>query len=267
MITRKTLLASGIAAVLAATGVGAATLQSSHPGTPQTVSFTQATSAAVLFDQTDNASGDGAPAQKFEPAFDVYDTEGADDFVVPTGGWTLTEVDLVTSTGAGFTGATTASINIYPDASGMPGGTATCSFPSTAATVTATTTTVALPGGCSLGAGTYWVAAQIDLEYGANGQIFWSNRTVQSNSAGLFRNPGDGFGSGCTSWDTQANCGVGGGTNPDFLFQLVGDVGGGAAPLPAYAPVPTMSQWGAGLGVAGLALLGLFGLRRRHSRG
>lgn len=266
MISRKKLLVGAVAAVLSVSAAGAATLQKSHPGAPQAISFTQVTTASVLYDQTSNASGDGAPIQNFESSFDAYDAEGADDFVVPAGGWTLTEVDLVTSTSTGFTGATTATVTIYPDAAGMPGSTPACSFPGSSATVGASTTAIPLGGGCSLGQGTYWVAVQIDLDFGTSGQIFWSNRSTQSNSAGVWRNPGDGFGLGCTSWGAQTSCGVGGGASPDFLFQLVGDVGGGTPPLPAYTPVPTMGQWGAALGVAGLGLLGLFGLRRRRSK-
>ncbi|MGA7296318.1 MAG: hypothetical protein WBW92_02245 [Rhodanobacteraceae bacterium] len=262
MNCRKTLLAAGVAtAMFAVSSAGAVTLQSSHPTTPHAVSFPNATTASVLYDQTDNASGNGAPAQNFETAYDAYDSEGADDFVVPAGGWTLTEADLVTSTSGPFTGTTTATVNIYPDAAGQPGASPVCSFPGATATVGAATTTIPLTGGCSLGAGTYWLAVQIDLDLATNGQIFWSDRSTQSNSAGVWRNPNDGFGSGCTNWDTLANCGVGG-SFPDYLFQLVGNVGGG---LPPYTPVPTIGQWGAGLGVAGLALLGLFGLRRRRA--
>jgi hypothetical protein len=43
--------------------------------------------AAVLYDQTDHASGNGAPAQEFEGAKDAYDCEGADDFVVTAPSW------------------------------------------------------------------------------------------------------------------------------------------------------------------------------------
>ncbi len=270
MKCRKSLLAAGIAtAMLVATSAGAATLQSSHPTTPNNVTFPNAPTASVLYDQTDNASGDGAPVQNFETAYDAYDGEGADDFVVPAGGWTLTEADLVTSTNGPFTGTTTATVNIYPDAAGAPGASPVCSFPGETATVGAATTTIPLTGGCSLGAGTYWLAVQIDLDFATNGQIFWSDRSTQSNSGGVWRNPGDGFGSGCTNWDTLVNCGVGGNnttnTFPDYLFQLVGNVGGGAPPIPPSVPVPTVGQWGAGLGVAGLALLGLFGLRRRQA--
>ncbi|HOX72255.1 MAG: hypothetical protein WAS23_07870 [Dokdonella sp.] len=265
MILRKSLLATSVAvAVMAVSSVNAAPFQASNTGPAVQPSFATPNGSTVLYDQTDSAAGNGAPVQNFEASFDAYDSEGADDFVVPAGGWTVSSFNFVTTVGTPVT--TTAALNVYADAAGLPGGAPVCSAAAAVADVTATGTTVTLPAPCVLGAGTYWVALTVDVNFGTNGQIFWSNRSVQTNSPGVFRNPGDGFASGCTDWAAMTTCGVGGGASPDFLFQVVGAVGGGGEPFVPGIALPTMSQWSALLAAGGLALLGMFGLRRRARR-
>ena len=162
----------------------------------------------------------------------------------------------------------TASVNFEPDAAGVPGATATCSYSAAAATVAATATRIVLPTGCSLAAGTCWVGISVALYFAPDGQIYWINDTVGSLSDSVWRNPGDAFDTGCTDWDTLANCGVGGGVDPGESFQLLGAVGngGGGAPLEPARELPTLSQWSALLAASGLALIGLFGVRRRSRR-
>ena len=270
MINRKSLLASGIAAaIFTISTAGAATLQTSHVGAVTQPSFNTPNGSTILFDQTANQSTNGTTAQNFSSSYDAYDAEAADDFAVPAGGWTLSSVNLITSTSGGFTGPTTASVNIYPDAAGAPGATAACSYAAAPATIGATTTAITLPTTCALPAGTYWVAISVALDFGVGGQVFWTNSTVGSLSDGVWRNPGDGFGTGCTNWGTLAACGVGGGVDPGYSFQLLGAVGGGGGGVIPYVPaqeLPTLSQWSALLAAGGLALFGLLGLRRR-SRG
>ena len=87
---------------------------------------------------------------------------------------------------------------------------------------------------------------------------------MQSNSPAAWRNPGDGFASGCTDWGTIVTCGVGGGVDPDVLFQILGTTGGGGEPAAPPRELPTLSQWGVLMGAAGLALLGLLRVRRRN---
>ena len=180
---------------------------------------------AILYAQTDNASGNGAPDQNFEAAFDAYDSEGADDFVVPAGVfWSIEEVRTV---GTQSTGGTAASVNVnfYADNGGFPDATPVtgCSYSGVSPMQTSGSYVITLPAACSLLPGTYWVAIQTNQDFGGgNGQHFWSNRTVASNSGAVWRNPNDGFGRGCTDWDRMTTCNVGGGVNPDFLFDVRG---------------------------------------------
>ena len=216
-----------------------------------------------LYVQTDNASGNGAPDQNFEAAYNAYDSEGADDFEVDwPDGWVVQQVRTVGTQSAGGS-ATSVDVNFYPDNAGFPGNTAACSYAGIVPTQAAGSFTIDLPTDCNLPAGFWWVAIQTTQTFGGgNGQHFWSNRTSQSNQGGVWRNPGDGFGSGCTDWDRMTTCGVGGGTNPDFLFVIAGELG---VPPPPPAVVPTLDVVGLLALMALLAGTALFVMRRRQS--
>src|SRR2546423_9502314 len=76
---------------------------------------------AILYDQTDMPAANATVSQNFEPANDAFDNQLADDFIVPTGGWTIGEVDVG---GVYFNGpgpATSVNVIFYDDAGGLPG--------------------------------------------------------------------------------------------------------------------------------------------------
>lgn len=204
----------------------------------------------LLYDQTSDPAGNGVPDQVFEAAFDAYDSEAADDFIVPAGStWLVDEVRTVGTTGTA--GSSTVDVTIYMNSAGggepdLPGAVvAGCSYPGLTPVDTAGSFTIALPTACNLAAGTYWVSIQTHQSFGTNGQHFWSNRTVQTGSEGVWRNPKNGFSSGCTTFRPQTVCGVGGGLSPDLLFQIYGTLGAGMT-----VAVPTLDPYV-------LALLGL----------
>ncbi len=189
---------------------------------------------AILYDQTNNASANGSPDQDFEAAFNAYDSEGADDFVVNDAtGWLVDQVNTIGTTGTA--GGATVDVTFYTNSAGggdpdLPGS-AVCTYTALTPVDTAGSFTITLPTACTLCPGTYWVAIQTNQSFGAFGQHFWSNRTTQTGSEGTWRNPGNGFATGCTSFTPQTICGVGGGTNPDYLFSIGGTVGGCTADL------------------------------------
>jgi hypothetical protein len=219
----------------------------------------------VLYTQLDSASGNGAPDQDFEASFDAYDSEGADDFVVPAGlVWQVTTINTVGTTGT--PGGSTVDVTFYNNggtvaAGGAGPGTAIagCSYTAIVPTDSTGSFTINLPTACNLPAGTYWVAIQTNQNFGANGQHFWSNRSVASNLGGVWRNPGDGFATGCTAFNRMTTCGVGGGTNPDFLFSLTGTLGS-----PSFsASVPVNNPWAIGALALSLLGLGYWAVRRK----
>ncbi len=217
-----------------------------------------ANTAAILYDQTDNPFGNGAPDQDFEAAFDAYDAFIADDFVVPNGYmWSIDGVITVGTTGGP---ANTVSVWFYPDNGGVPAATAACTYTGlTTFTETNGSFTVNLPTPCDLTGGTYWMAFQTQQDFAASGQHFFSNRATVSGNEAVWQNPGGGFGTSCSTWAPAGTvCGVGGGnaTTPyDFLFALTGQ---------SVVPQIPALNWVSLSGLAGgLAILSLLALRRR----
>ncbi len=178
-----------------------------------------AAAAVVLYDQTDNATGAGIPVQNFEASLDSFDSEAADDFVIPGGQtWSITQVD----TPGFYTGGPAASLNVrFYDTSGTLPGTMVYEALGLATVDTAGDFATPLTSPAVLGAGTYWVSVQPNQDLG---QWFWDARSVQSNNPSAWRNPGDGFGTGCTAFTATMTCWG----SPDFLFKLTGDIVGAA---------------------------------------
>ncbi len=198
--------------------------------------------AVVLYDQTDNAGINSITSQDFEASLDAYDNQAADDFVVPTGdgSWTIAEVYVpgIYYNGAGP--APAVNVFFYQNASGLPGAQVYSALGLVPAD-SAGTFTIALPTPAVLPAGTYWVSVQAVMDYSVGGQWMWTERTVQSNSPSAWRNPGGGFGVGCTTWGARlGTCGVG--TDPDLLFRLSGAIGGPAQTCANPADVPWLSE-------------------------
>lgn len=222
--------------------------------------------SVLLYDQNNNAANNGVPDQDFEAAFDTYDSEAADDFVVPAGTtWQVDEVRTVGTTGT--PGGSTVDVIFYSNSAGggdpdLPGApVAGCSYTNLTPVDNLGSFTIVLPAACTLPAGTYWVGVQTNQSFASNGQHFWSNRSVQTGSEGVWRNPGDGFASGCLTFRPQTVCGVGGGASPDLLFQIWGTVGAAQAPVAA----PTMDRYG--LVLMGLLLAAVAGITLTRRNG
>ncbi|MET0232988.1 MAG: hypothetical protein ABW186_18810, partial [Rhodanobacteraceae bacterium] len=187
----------------------------------------------VLYDQS-GSGVNGAPSQNFESSFDQYDAQAADDFVVTdAAGWTVSGFNFqITATSD--PSSATYDIFVLPDAGGLPGSTPACSYPAAAGVLGGgnTTLSVTLPTPCVLSTGTYWIEMVVNLDFGAGGQVFWSDFGGGSGANAKWQNPGQGFGSGCATWSDMATCvsssgsAVGGGETA-LLFQVLGTVGGG----------------------------------------
>ena len=128
----------------------------------------------VLYDQYDNAGAQSTSSQNFEAAFDAFDDELGDDFVVPDGEtWNVNQVDVA---GVYFNGTgpmTSANVNFYSDASGLPGS-QVATRPGLTVGDTAGSLTIAIPSAVSLPAGHYWVSVQANMDFGAGGQWGWT---------------------------------------------------------------------------------------------
>jgi N-acetylneuraminic acid mutarotase len=186
---------------------------------------------AVLYDQMDNDTGNAITSQDFETGNDALDSQLADDFVVPSPGWTITSVDV-----AGQSSGPAASYHVffYANAGGLPGALVESRLNQTF--TGSSSVSITLSPAVSLPPGAYWLAVQARQDLVPNGQWWWEERSVASGMPGVWENPGDGFGTGCTTWTVKATCFGGTSAGPDQMFRLNGSVNGAnwtnAASLP-----------------------------------
>jgi len=176
----------------------------------------------ILYDQINSCGTNATSSQNFEPGFDAFDDELADDFVVTGIIWQISQVN---ASGVYFNGAgplSSVNVRFYANAAGLPSGAPLCEFLNVVPTSGGLPSLVIdLPGTCDLNSGTYWVSVQVNMDFGTGGQWGWTDRTVQSNSAAAWQNPGGGFGV-CPTWGTRhTTCGIDPGV-PDQCYSLGG---------------------------------------------
>jgi len=182
--------------------------------------------AVVLYDQTSGAGTNSLTSQNFETANDLYDNQGADDFVVPAPGWAI---DLVENLGVYYNGTGPAnSVNVffYNNSGGLPGtlveqrlnvvpsgGLATGSF------------VIPISPAVNLSPGTYWVSIQANLDFSVGGQYGWTEH-LPVGFASAWQNPGGGFATPCATWGYRvATCAVVGTAGyDDYAFRLSGQI-------------------------------------------
>ncbi len=179
---------------------------------------------ALLYDQTDNPGTNGAPSQTFPDFANDYG-HAADDFIVPTGGWSITGTLVL---GSYANPAPVWDVNIYADDGGMPGVLMYSFVDLAAVSDIGGTVILEFPYPAALSEGTYWLSVVADMPFNPLGQFFWSTRAVQTGNpyhwiqTGLFAT------ADCIGfWGPGASvCNVGGGVEPDLLFALYGFPGG-----------------------------------------
>jgi hypothetical protein len=205
--------------------IGVPSTRPPHPKAPQ----------VVLYDQYDNASDFATLSATFSDFAD-FDSDLADDFVVPTGEtWNVQSIDA-DGTYFPFNGpANSFNVFFYADNAGLPGA-QVYSAMNQPFSVVGTTFSVNLPSVAVLTQGTYWVEIQANVTFIPNGAWFWRDRTLQSNNGAAWQNPGGGFGV-CPTWAQKTTCiPLTGG--PDQVFRLNGTTGGGT-PTPTSSPTAT----------------------------
>ncbi len=196
--------------------------------------------AVVLYDQYNNQGAAQIDSQDFEPAYDPFDAQAADDFVVPAGQtWNVNGVDV---DGQYSGGGPAASVHVYFYANGagnLPAAPVATRLanPYTPGPA-AGDFVITLTSPVTLAPGTYWVSVQARQDFTPAGTWTWRNRTVLSNSGSAYQNPGNGFGSGCTSWRRRTACPGLNQTEPDQAFRINGTM---AAAPPASPPPPPAS--------------------------
>jgi hypothetical protein len=186
----------------------------SPPKAPQT----------VLYDQYNNAGANVTASDSFTD-LPTFSADLADDFVVPAGQtWAVQSIDVDGTYFVGAGPATDWNVLFYVDNAGFPGAQI---FNTTHQPVqrNGRTFTINLPTPAMLNPGTYWVEIQANMTYGTQGQWGWTNRTVTSHNAAVWRNPAGGLGS-CRAWGRRgATCGIDP-SAPDQVYRLNGTIAG-----------------------------------------
>lgn len=231
-ILSTSILSSAIALTFATAAVAAPRSPSSTSAKPATASASSPRpegGLTILFDQTASPGTSGVLAMKnLDAGSEDYDADMADDFAVPAGGWGISQVRVGAFYQSGPTPvapSTAGNVVFYADAAGAPGAAVPgCTYSDIPLSHDGSTgfSTLNLPTECLLPtAGTYWVSFAGNLSFNAEfGSVYVLQQTTAAGLAPRWRNPGDGFNSGCTAWTALPACGLtnGGG----MTIQLLG---------------------------------------------
>jgi hypothetical protein len=222
-MTKSLVLTTAAILALSAAAASAAgpTMSSAGKGLKAFPPVAQADAASFLYVQNGTDSGIGIVSQNFETSFDIYDSQAADDFVVPAGhGWAVSQVLVRGVYFNGFGPANSEHVTFYKDAGGLP-GMAVADFPAIVGTDNGTGSfMINLPTAVRLRAGTYWVSVQANLAFTVGGEWGWENQTTVVGNPAAWQNPNGGFGIGCTTWTTETTCIPDG--QGDHIFALKG---------------------------------------------
>ena len=170
-----------------------------------------------------NGSG-GVTSQDFEIGFEPYDSLAADDFESPgTGKTTICQVFITgTLTGTGFHGDPHSEVvfRLFENDDGIPGTMIyTESFLGTVDANNDGSFLLELTGGPALKGGTrYWLSVQAVLSLDVAGQWYWETASDGNGQVYAWKNPLDGFHSGCATWSPYTNCALSEG--PDLMMDI-----------------------------------------------
>jgi hypothetical protein len=198
-----------------------------------------------VWDQYNNPATEpplGIGSQEFEPAMAAFDDQAADDFVVtvppPPIFLYVTGVRVMGEYSVGGGPASSFNVYFYTNRAGHLPGTGVAAFLNRPYTGTPPNFEIRWsPVSIFPTSGTYWVSVQAVQDFNPNGQWFWHNRTVQTNAAAVWQNPGDGYGTGCITWNRKNAC-MPDQVWPDQVFQVLGFFEG---PTPTSTPTPPSS--------------------------
>ena len=207
------------AAVIAPTSATARTTRERLDYHGEAVKVSPATGrGGILYSQNNNDAGDGIVSDHAGRDYVDFTTRGADDFTIHSGSWAIREIDV---TGLYRFDETVTSENVafYADKNGLPGaviaqfdkvkgnGDGTGSF------------NVPLGNGIILPAGHYWVSLQVNDK---NAFWVWETTSELHGTPAAWKNPRDGFKTGCREFADMQNCVGELGEGPDFMFLLQG---------------------------------------------
>jgi hypothetical protein len=186
----------------------------------------------TLYDQSGNDNGIAIVSQNFESSLDQYDSQGADDFTIPRGQtWIVSEIDVIGQYFNGSGPATSENVTFFKDAKGIPGAQIGPGNDGIVGADSAGSFSIKLVNKVKLKRGRYWVSVVANCNFSAEpvcGEWGWEQSSVVTGDPAQWQNPGDGFGTGCTTWGNEFTClGIAphaGDDGVDHLFALKGKV-------------------------------------------
>jgi hypothetical protein len=182
--------------------------------------------AVVLWSQNDDDSGLAVVSQNFESTFDAYDCQAADDFVVPAGEtWIVRKVRVTATYFDAIGPADSENVTFYRSEGGAPGRVVR-SYPRIVGVdeskgLPSGSFRMTLPEPLKLKPGRYWLSVQVNMDFNSNGEWGWESRNTQVGRQARWVNPGDGFGTGCTTYQPEHDC-IPDQAAVDHMFELLG---------------------------------------------
>lgn len=177
----------------------------------------------ILYSQNSNDGGVAINSQNYTSGSSFDNDQAADDFVIPRGQvWRIREVDVVGAYIAGSGPATSENVTFYKNKKGVPGDPVTNGMFNELSGTGGPNFALVLPGkGLKLKAGRYWVSVVANEYLRGNGAWGWEVNSGLHGKFAVWKNPYNGFGTGCTTWQAIENCL---GQGPDLMFTLRGSV-------------------------------------------
>jgi len=190
-------------------------------------------SSTLIYDQTASQTTQGSLAIYDLDGPETWAVQAADDFSVPVAEtWTIDQVVANGFYDGLINPATSVRVFFYEDDNGQPGSEIISFMGLAPSNDDAGVLTFDLPQTVSLGTGTYWLSVQPEMDFFADGRWFWFQNSEQVGNEAHWRNPGDGYGTGCVDWGTFSDCGF---VNPDSSFQLFGQAADSCQPIDTIA--------------------------------
>lgn len=160
----------------------------------------------------------GVVSQNFGSG-NAFNAQGADDYALAR----RCRVSTVGIDSMVYNGiADSFSVTFYRDKGGRPGkvvSTATSNKVTACPTYLACDTAITLPSPVTLRKGVGWVSVVANLEAGE--EFVWMTGQTQSGDPAAWQNPGDAWGTGCTTWTAMQSCWEELNPGPDFEYILV----------------------------------------------
>lgn len=147
----------------------------------------------------------------------LYDNQAADDFLNP-GVWSVYRV-IANGSYADHGPSDSVNVYFYTNNVNLPGTLINSYLGITNYVDNNGYLDITLPTPQLLTSGTYWVSVQVNKQ---DSYWQWIERTTQNLSPNAWKNPGNGFGTGCTNWQPTGNCFTIERAFPDLNFALVG---------------------------------------------